>query len=147
MKDLIEYYQTIENGMNDLGLHAVECRGTEDGSWSLEFNHNRIHVDCWKARPNQPLLQFLSVMLNSSSEYNLSLYTKLLELNKELIGASFCVSGNKIMLKQTSLIHDFSVDWFKIEFMNYCKCLHALSESLTDAFPDNKKPGKSPIIS
>ena len=146
MKDLIEYYQTIENSLNDLGLHAVHCRGTEEGNWSVEFNQQKIHIDCWKVIPQQPLIQFMSILMITSNEYTHALYAKLLELNKELVGASFCVSGNKILLKQTSLIHEFSTEWFKKEFMNYCKYLYTLSEELSDAFPNNKKPGTSPIL-
>jgi hypothetical protein len=95
MEDLETYYIMVEDVILSFGVDPVACRGDKPGMWKMFKGSAEVWIDIWHFdREQRAYFQVMAPVMELPKQQREEFYRDLLELNDQMFGVAFSVSGN-----------------------------------------------------
>lgn len=101
MANIQDFYQIVEDAINQLGVDPNNCRDEEEnGAWALMRGDQEVWIDCWYVdEEDNVYFQVLAPIFELNEDLPIEFYKELLEVNYTMLGVSFGTYKNMLALK------------------------------------------------
>ena len=98
MANIQDFYQIVEDAINQLGVDPNNCRDEEEkGAWALMRGDQEVWIDCWYVdEEDNVYFQVLAPIFELNEDLSIEFYRELLEINYTMLGVSFGTYKNML---------------------------------------------------
>ncbi len=95
-----EFSERVEEALKMAGIDPILCRSEAEGQWNLKKDDLEVWIDLLPIEQNdRTYLQIMSPIALVPADNTLAFLSELLEINYQIIDASFCVFEGGAYLK------------------------------------------------